>query len=379
MILLRPHLAPLVWIVSAITILFPSYYFPYERSSLAGLAIFLMVATGMVSYLLGRHLVDKYSFIEPGKGDLRFPSKYFKVFVVLVCLYILYFNVSGFLMLQDTVFSSKKVLDNASFTKWPVNFKILSGLLLGLYFKEMRLLFWFHFIVSAQFSFLFAERLHLMEFLVAYFVGRMACKPVRISIRTATLISVSFTVLFMVFEATRNFYVIYFVKGDGITLTNAIYNLAERFAAYYGDTTNKYALTLEYYDNDFLPFHYVLWLKTQITKNNEWFSGETIGNMADGMGYSYENLTNIGSFALLNSDVGVLSLFLAVWFGILPVIFFNRFLKSASLVYGVLTVIFLINCLEFSRIFYVFNLRGWMSLLPCFIFLFVAQTFGKKV
>lgn len=115
----------------------------------------------------------------------------------------------------------------------------------------------------------------------------------------------------------------------------------------------------------------MLWLKTQIFKDNSWFDGVSIGNLADAQGASFENLTNIGSFALLYSDFGPFSLLLCILYGAIPSFLFFQFRRAPTLINGLLLVIFVINALEFTRIFYVFNLRGWMSLLPIFVLIFL--------
>jgi len=38
-------------------------------------------------------------------------------------------------------------------------------------------------------------------------------------------IGVGFILLFIGFEATRNFYVLYFIKGSGISIRDAVWNL----------------------------------------------------------------------------------------------------------------------------------------------------------
>lgn len=375
-ILVSPYLIPLVWIGSAVSVYFPSQYFPYERDVNINLAVAVMSMVAITASTIAFYF-DSHARSSPhATSGIRYRRSYRYLSWVII-FYIFIFDVIGFFYLADSVFSSKKFLDSATFVKWPINFKLLSGFIIGYFLSNFKREFFAHLAVSAIFSFLFAERLHLMEFLVAFAVGVLCRRQVTISLMRILQVGLSFILIFIGFEATRNFYVLYFVKGSGISITDAIWNLTERLAAYYGDTTNKFSVVLSSEDTQFVPFHYVLWLKTQIFKDNSWFGGVSIGNLADAQGASFENLTNIGSFALLYSDFGAVSLLFCIFFGVIPSFLYFKFKKMPTLVTGVLLVIFVINALEFTRIFYVFNLRGWMSLLPLFGLIFLRMVLRR--
>jgi hypothetical protein len=365
-------LIPLVWVLSALAVYFPSKYFPYERAMQIELAVIAMILTALTAISIAIYLDRKSRNLRIRNKYIEFHNEY-RLFVWFVIFYIAIFDGLGAFAFSESVFSSKSVLDNASFVKWPINFKLLSGFLIGYFFARLKNEFYLHLFVSILFSFFFAERLHLMEFVISVFVGYLCANDIKISFQKMFNISAIFITIFMAFEATRNFYVMYFVKGSGITFKDAIYNLFERFAAYYGDTTNKFALVISNPEVDYFPFHYLYWFKKQITKDESWFSGTSVGALADSSNASYENLTNIGSFALLYSDFGVFSLILCVIFGVIPSYLFLRFNSSPSLLMGVLLIIFVINALEFSRIFYIFNLRSWMSIVPILIYSFLRQ------
>jgi hypothetical protein len=367
---ISPYLIPAIWIVSALCIYFPSQYFPYQRDSSATLAVVIVTITAITSSALA-YFFDIRSRLLVRNTKSIFYRKSYRFLVWFVIGYILIFDFVGLYYFSESVFSSKKFLDSASFIKSPINFKLFSGFLIGYFLYRLRREFLVHALASALFSFLFAERLHLMEFLIAFGVGFLCRRQVSVSLIRIAQLAIGFVCVFIGFEATRNFYVLYFVKGSGISLLDAFWNLTERFAAYYGDTTNKFAVVLSNTETSFVPFHYVLWLKTQIFKDNSWFSGISIGDLADSQGASFENLTNIGTFALLYSDFGIISIFLCVILGVLPSYLFLKFHSNPSIIMGVLLTIFIINALEFTRIFYLFNLRGWMSLLPIFILIFL--------
>ena len=367
---IQPYLIPLVWVFSALAVFFPSKYFPYERAMQVELAVMAMIITALTAMTISKYFDRKSHNFRKKNNFLKFHIEY-RFFVWFVIFYIAIFDSLGIFAFSESVFSSKSVLDNASFVKWPINFKLLSGFLIGYFYIIFKKEFYAHLLVSILFSFLFAERLHLMEFVISVFVGYLCANDIKVSIKKIFNISISFIIIFMAFEATRNFYVMYFVKGTGISFKDAIYNLFERFAAYYGDTTNKFAIVLSNPDVDYYPFHYLYWFKKQLTKDETWFSGTSVGALADSSNASYENLTNIGSFALLYSDFGVMSLIICMIFGIIPSYLFLKFNARPSLIMGILLIVFIINALEFTRIFYIFNLRSWMSFVPILIYSFL--------
>lgn len=359
-ILIQPSVFVLVWIPLSLTAYFPSVYYPYIRSDYLGFAVILAVVCSLLSFLFSRHIDIKGSKL---KFNLKRENTHLQ-FVKFVILYIAIFDIIGFLLLEDSVFDSKTFLDNVNFIKFPINFKVYTGIVLGLLdFKRVKGLLWIHLIVSFCFSLLFAERLHIMEFIFAFLFGKMLSSRVIISAFKAFILVVAGALSFMFFEFTRNFYVIYILRGKVISFSDAIYNLMERLMSYYGDTINKFAVVIEFRGEvDFVPAPYLYWTYNQLTKSTWWFSGVSVGDFADVMGYSYENLTNQGAFALFWADFGVLSLLPNVLFGTAASYFYYRAKIKSDLVYAIIAYVMLINILEYPRLLYAFNIRGYYSL-----------------
>jgi hypothetical protein len=316
-----------------------------------------MTFCGLTAFVFTRSLAGPHtSVLQP--YQLRHASAHAKC-AIAVCLLIIGYDIGGLMRFESSVFDSKEFLDELSYTKFPINLKIYSGLVLGILYPKYKGWSLVHLIASLCFSFLFAERLHVMEFLVAFLIGCSLSRQLTFSAASAGKAAFAVIALVIFYEASRNFYVLYFIRGSGTDVSDGLLNLFERMAAYYGDTTNKFALAIEA-DHDFVPFLYLSWLFSQLTKSEYWFHGHNLETVADDLGMSYENLTNIGAFALLYTDFGVLAIPLVVLLGVLPFWFFVLSRRRQSLFYAMLAVVFSINCLELPRIFYLFNLRAWI-------------------
>jgi hypothetical protein len=212
-------------------------------------------------------------------------------------------------------------------------------------------------------SFLMAERLAFLEFLVPLIVTLSLIRNVYVSVARLGKYFLYLLAFFMGLELTRQFYLQYIVRGEGdVDPWFAISWAAERFFAYYADTQNKFYYLVAQ-KQAFTSLHILEPFYRVINR----IAGTTIEKPIYEYGdFRWVDFTNYGGSAMLYTDLGWFAPILFVVFVAFFLILWKR-LHQKSYLALCLYPNFVVAIVEFPRFIMPYQTRFALPLLFFFL------------
>jgi hypothetical protein len=239
------------------------------------------------------------------------------------------------------------------------------------YQKIPRLIIFFGLVLFVR-SFLLAERLAFLEFLIPLIVTLALIKNSYVSLPKLGKYFLYLLTFFMGLELTRQFYIQYVLRGEGeLDPWFALSWAAERFFAYYADTQNKFYYLVAQ-EQSFTSLHILEPFYRVINR----IAGTNIEKAVYEYGdFRWVDFTNYGGSAMLYTDAGWFAPVLFMLFVVVFLVLWKR-LHHNSFISLCLYPNFVIAIVEFPRFIMPYQTR---FALPLIFFLIVVFIYIKAL